>query len=551
MTLSGSQGAIAHRPRGVFLPLTLKVLSGLNLLSCVGLLSYFLLKDKLSPEVSNALLIVLMLSAVIGSVFAVWSNTQQQVTLSADDEPEETVRQNEAKIRRLIESNLIGVYVADFSGRIFESNDAFLSMVGYTRDELQAGRLNWMAMTPPQYEQLDLQALEQQRTTGACNPFEKEYLRKDGSCVSVLFGCAVFDPERQRTIGFALDLTQQKQVERALRRSEAKFKQFVESNLIGVAVAEIDGPIFEANDAYLNIVGYTRDDLQAGQVNWLEMTPPEYLESDRQATKDLRTTGAFTPFEKEYFRKDGHRVPILLGYAMADEEQQTSIGFVLDLTDRKRAESASVLEERNRIAREIHDTLAQAFTSIIVHLDVASRKLGSDVATAQKCIQTSYELAQSGLLEARRSVAALRPFYLEDQDLYSALSLLAKQIFNHSDIQLICHCDGESYQLAQDIENNLLRIGQEALNNIYKYAKATEIQIQLSYEPTHCTLGIKDNGVGFELDCIIKDDHAAKGNFGLLGMKERATHIDAEFNMKSRVGQGTEIFVTVNRRQAA
>lgn len=500
-----------------------------------------------SPFTLLLCVVALLGGGILGSLLTWIAYQRQSTAAQAHQQAEAGSRQNEAKIKRLIEANLIGVYVADFDGRIFEANDAFLHMVGYTREELNAGQMNWAKMTPAQYVQRDQQALEEQRTTGVCTPFEKEYYRKDGSCIPVLFGCAVFDEVQHKSIGFVVDLSQQKQVEAALRQSEAKFRRFVEANLIGVAESHLDGKFFAANDAFLNMVGYSRADLDAGCMNWFEMTPPEYVQIDHQATTTLRTAGTFTPFEKEYYRKDGSRVPILVGHVVFDPVQEISIGFILDLTDRKRAEIASVLEERNRIARDIHDTLAQSFTSIIVHLEVASRKLATDPVTAQTCLQTSYELAQVGLAEARRSIAALRPQDLEQGDLYHALCLLATRIFAFSDTNLICNCQGERYSLLQTVEDHLLRIGQEALMNAYKYAEATEIQMHLTYEPNGCILYIKDNGKGFAWSDRRNRNPSDNHGFGLLGMQERAKRMGAQLTIQSTPGQGTDVYVCVNR----
>jgi PAS domain S-box-containing protein len=520
-----------------------RLLTGLQCLTVAGLISYFSFRSQMSLGASNALLAVLILAELISLVMARWMADPEQLASEAHQQVEAALRQSEAKFRRLVDSNLIGVYVANFSGTIFESNDAFLEMVGYSQADLQAGRLNWVEMTPPQYSQLDQQALAEQQATGACRPFEKEYYRQDGSCVPVLFGCAVFDPDQQRSIGFVLDLSARKQAEAALQLNEAKFRRLIEADLIGVSIANCEGAIFEANNAFLNMLGYTRDDLHAGQVNWLKMTPPEYLEIDRQATENLRRTGIFTAFEKEYWRKDGSRVPVLIGHAVFDEAQEISIGFVLDLSDRKQAEVASVLEERNRIAREIHDTLAQAFTSLMVHLEVAAYKLESDPATVRQCIETSYDLARSGLAEARRSVAALRPHYLEDDDLYHALCHLGAQIFTHSPTQMVYNCQGERYPIRQEIEHHLLRIGQEALINASKYAKATKVEIDLQYEPDQCVLRIKDNGVGFAVGTAPPNHH-----FGLRGMVERADQIGATLTIQTAIGQGTDVTVVAKRR---
>jgi len=225
-------------------------------------------------------------------------------------------------------------------------------------------------------------------------------------------------------------------------------------------------------------------------------------------------------------------------------------GLVIDISEqrnaalreRKRAEEASILEERNRMAREIHDTLAQAFTSIIIHLEAAALKLTTDLEATHALLKTGRDLARSGLTEARRSVEALRPQALENRDLYSALQQLAEQMFSHTRTQAICNCVGSAYPLESVVENNLLRIGQEALNNALKHAKASEIRVELVYERSHFILRIKDNGQGFITN------NGAIGGFGLLGMTERAERIGAQLTIQSALGRGTEIVVSVALR---
>ncbi|MEH2163130.1 MAG: AAA family ATPase [Nostoc sp.] len=210
------------------------------------------------------------------------------------------------------------------------------------------------------------------------------------------------------------------------------------------------------------------------------------------------------------------------------------------LRERQRAEESSIMQERNRMAREIHDTLAQAFTSIIVHLDAASQRLTLDPDAAQSHLKTGRILARSGLSDARRSVEALRPQILEEGDLYSALNRFATQMFSLTSVKVVCEVIGEPYTLPKEVETNLLRIGQEALTNAFKYAKASNISVELRYESTHFILQIKDNGQGFESSSL-----SIGRGFGLLGMTERTQRIGAELTIVSHIEQGTEITVRV------
>jgi PAS domain S-box-containing protein len=151
------------------------------------------------------------------------------------------------------------------------------------------------------------------------------------------------------------------QLYRALAQREAKIRRLVDANIIGIFIreveAEIDGPVVEANDAFLRMVAYDREDLVSGRVRWTELSPPEWRDRDARAVAELKMTGTVQPYEKEYFRKDGSRVPVLVGAASIENETH-GVAFVLDLTERKRAE-AEARESEHRY-REIQGELAHA-----------------------------------------------------------------------------------------------------------------------------------------------------------------------------------------------
>jgi PAS domain S-box-containing protein len=121
---------------------------------------------------------------------------------------------------------------------------------------------------------------------------------------------------------------------------DKKLFRLVDANIIGVATCDADGRILEANDAYLDMLGYSRDELTSGRLGWRELTPPEWDDVSMKAVAEIQATGRCAVFEKEYFRKDGSRVPILMASAAIDEAQRQIVAFVLDLTARKRAEEA-------------------------------------------------------------------------------------------------------------------------------------------------------------------------------------------------------------------
>jgi PAS domain S-box-containing protein len=141
-----------------------------------------------------------------------------------------------------------------------------------------------------------------------------------------------------------------------LREREAKIRRLVDSNIIGIFIRDHEGRILDANDAFLRIVGYDREDLVLGRIRWTDLTPPEWR--DRDGIEELKMTGTAQPFEKEYFRKDGSRVPVLIGAASFEESANQGVAFVLDLTVRKQAEE--ILRESERRYREAQMALAHA-----------------------------------------------------------------------------------------------------------------------------------------------------------------------------------------------
>ncbi|MEH2284729.1 MAG: PAS domain S-box protein [Nostoc sp.] len=152
-----------------------------------------------------------------------------------------------------------------------------------------------------------------------------------------------------------------------LQNSEMRFSRLAESNIIGVIVTDVNkGSILEANEAFLKMMGYTREDFSASQINWREITPPEYLLLSERSVEELKTSGVCKPFEKEYIRKDGDRIPVLLGSVVLGDNPETVIGFVVDLSERKQVEQTlREKEERLRLANERFELAASAVNCLI------------------------------------------------------------------------------------------------------------------------------------------------------------------------------------------
>jgi PAS domain S-box-containing protein len=173
-------------------------------------------------------------------------------------------------------------------------------------------------------------------------PFSKEQIALIETfahqAVIAVENARLFEAEKQRTLALA-------QANRDLAEREAKIRRLVDSNVIGIFVWDFEGRFLEANDEFLRIVGYHRKDLIAGSMRWTDLTPPDWRERSNTRMEQQKSSGRFAPFEKEYTRKDGSRVPVLIGGALFEEDGNEGVAFVLDLTERRRAEQAVMRSE--------------------------------------------------------------------------------------------------------------------------------------------------------------------------------------------------------------
>ena len=206
---------------------------------------------------------------------------------------------------------------------------------------------------------------------------------------------------------------------------------------------------------------------------------------------------------------------------------------------RQKLRSGAVLEERNRIARELHDSLEQELAGITMQLDLASDCFDKVPRVAQDAIENARRMSRRSMLEARRSVWDLRCHLLESGDLVTALAEIIKPLAPAVRVKLNLKTYGSPVRLPSPVEMNLLRIAQEAAANAIKHGGCAEITVELGYAPGCVRLSIKDNGCGFV-------PSLSPGHFGLLDMRERAQSMAAHLEVDSQPGKGTKISVEVS-----
>lgn len=199
------------------------------------------------------------------------------------------------------------------------------------------------------------------------------------------------------------------------------------------------------------------------------------------------------------------------------------------------------LEERNRLARELHDTLAQGLTAIALQLESADALLeaGASAARAHQAVRRALGLAQANLEEARRSVQDLRAAPLEGRTLGEALATLAQEFAGQAGLAVSFEPVGAGRPLPPRVESGLYRIAQEALTNAVRHARASHVLLRLAVTPGEASLRVSDDGVGFDLDAV------PDGRFGLIGLNERARLLGGQLDLQTSLGAGTCVEVVV------
>jgi PAS domain S-box-containing protein len=269
---------------------------------------------------------------------------------------EEASRENEAKIRRLVDSNIIGIFIWDFDGRVLEANDEFLRIVNYDREDLVSGGIRWTDLTPSDWRERYNAKIEQQKFSGRLEPFEKEYTRKDGRRVPVLIGVATFEEGGNQGVAFVLDLTERKRAEEALRESERSARSALDGIAGLVAIMTPNGEVETVNRQCIEYFGRPVEE----QKDWVttDMVHPEDLPHMLENFKKAIASEIPYHFEQRLRQFDGeYRWFETRGGAVRDDAGRIVRWYVLltDIEDRKRAEEA--LRESEYKLRQIIDTI--------------------------------------------------------------------------------------------------------------------------------------------------------------------------------------------------
>jgi two-component system CheB/CheR fusion protein len=441
-----------------------------------------------------------------------------------------------------------------------------------------------------------------ERVLSSLQPVEREVLTTDRRWYSMrILPYRTADDRIDGVVLTFMDITERKRSSELVRISEERLRRAIEIETVGITIFDFDGVINEANDAFLRMSGYSREDVKKGLVHWDNMTPPEWLRQSEKAIEELKMLGRTTSYEKEYIRKDGLRWWGLFSATRLTEDE--GVEYIIDITDSKQlaegltrvraeleeklgtrtaalaqsnlelAESNKALgeansalgeanrareqaiwrlvtaqeDERRKIARDLHDQLGQQLTALRLHLEILKGRMVEDEKAFAQIEQT---LVITRRIESDIDFLAweLRPLALDDLGLQAALNDYVQRWSKHAAIPVDFHSQGlSSRRLVPEVETNLYRIAQEALNNVYKHSRATRADVILERRNHHVVLIIEDNGTGFDDETRLN----TTDGIGLIGMRERANLIGGTLEIESVPMKGTTVFARVPTAVAA
>ncbi len=448
-------------------------------------------------------------------------------------------------LKGLIEASPLAMIARDRQARVQMWNPAAERIFGWSEEEV-LGRP--YPLVPEEKEDEFraniARALRGEPLTG----LETRRQKKDGTQIDVSIWTAPLGDGGAMVV--IADVSERKQAEEALRESEERYRSLYESTPVMMHSMDHDGRLVSVNNHWLQVLGYKRKQV-IGRRSTEFLTEDSRRYAIEVALPEFRKTGSARDVEYQMLKKSGEVIDVRLT-AIADRDEageiRRTLAFIDDVTERKRAEEAlrelAVLEERNRIAREIHDSIAQGLTGIIWQLNALERTAPSEGGLASDALDRVRSLAKDSLREARRSVWDLRTGPLRGGSLRDALQQELDKGAGIGDRKTSVAVVGDERVLPSGVETALLRICQESLVNILKYAHANEVGVTLHYEGDRVRLTVQDDGRGFDPDSP-RQTSAGGGGFGLISMRERARLLGGKLRVESSPGKGTLVETTL------
>lgn len=498
------------------------------------------------------------------------------IDISKRIKAEEALKASTEKLRAFFDSNLIGILFGDIHGSVSEANDEFLRIIGYSRLELEQGKIRWNKITPPEFLKLDSEKVEEALAKGVCEPYEKQYIRKDGSHVWVLVAFILVGEQRENSVAYILDLTKLKEAElrqKELNKKNEELLKMLQIQIdhmpVGYLITDKDFKITFWNPAAEKIFGYSAKEI-IGQKPYnfiLSESQKPFIDDRRKLwSKGIKNAHSIN----ENITKNGRNIICdWINTPILDENGKFKelVSMVIDITERINSEEeikrqreelralASYLQsvrekERIAISRELHDELGQILTSVKMNLIIMSKEMtiqlkDHDTMYFDNEIKSMTTLLDKSVQSVRKIISYLRPEALTNLSLIEAIEWQIHEFNKIPGIKGSFFNTCPAIRTDDEFNTSVFRIIQEALTNVRRHSGATEVKVKFSCKSNFLTLSVKDNGKG--IDNVEK---LRTKSFGLLGIRERAILLGGKSEIFSKPGDGTELVVTIPLSQS-
>jgi PAS domain S-box-containing protein len=364
-----------------------------------------------------------------------------KVQVAAREKAEAELRERatglEAKVRRLIDANIMGIFTWNLEGRIVEANETFLKMVQRGREDVASAGMRWTDLTPEEWRARDELALADLKATGTMQPYQKEYFRKDGSRVPVLVGAALFEEGEDDGVAFALDLSEQKRAEEAFHRVEEQARAIVDSALDAVVVMDAEGLIMDWNKQAEETFGWTRPEALSRRMSET-IIPAQYRLSHERGLQHFFKSGQGPVLNRRIeitaLRRDGTEFPVELTITpLKSGDTWTFSSFIRDITARRQAEedlrnAQAELAHVNRVmtmgelAASIAHEVNQPLAAIIASGDSCTAWLANEPPNLDKARGAASRIVQAAT-QASDIVRRIRALFRKTTSITTPLEI--------------------------------------------------------------------------------------------------------------------------------
>jgi PAS domain S-box-containing protein len=484
--------------------------------------------------------------------------------VTAQIHAEQALEESESRYRALVEWSPEAIAVQR-DGKLLFINPAGVKMMGAKSADELIGK-STMDLVHPDSREMVAERVRRGNQGDRAQPMvEEKLIRLDGTTIDVeIQGTPITYDGKHALYSSMRDITEHKRI-------EARFRRLVESNAQGVFFWNAKGEVTGGNDAFLRLVGYSREDLEAGRVNWIAMTPPEYGHNDERSLGEISVTKASRTYEKEYIRKDGTRVPILIGAAIFEDDPEEGVCFVVDLTERKELEQQLLQSQKMESLGQLTGGIAHDFNNLLgiiqLSLELLRERLANDL-DANQMVAMALGATERGASLTHRLLAFARQQPLEPKSidigvlLSEMASLLNRTLGENIEIKTAAPFDlwmasADPHQL----ENALLNLAVNASHAMPDGGKLTigaankvfdSLYIQQNVDVLpgeYVAISVSDTGSGIPaeiLDRILEPFFTTKpvgkgSGLGLSMVHGFAKQSNGNLKIYSEVGYGTTV----------